>query len=542
RILTGHPDVARRLRALWALHVTRGLDPPDLARLLDDTNEHVRGWAIQLMCENELCENEGPPAEVLEKLATMAASDPSPVVRLYLASALQRLTIDRRANIATGLLGHADDAADQNLPLMYWYGIEPLVAAVPEQALRLTVAARIPLVRQFIARRMVDGALALGEQGNLDEFASVLAQVSEPAERDLLLGAREALRGRRSVPMPAGWPDVFARLKRSRDPLVRRHATMLALVFGDLQAMADLRDTAFSPTVPLADRQAALEALIDKGLVDLAPALHELLADQGLRRTALRGLASLDHPATPRQVLARYAELSAEEKQEAIATLASRKDFALALLDAVEQKQVARADLSAYAARQLHALGDARVTERLRALWGEVRDSPPETKKQIARYKKLLTPEYLKNADLDDGRRIYGKVCQTCHVLYGEGGKIGPDLTGSNRANLDYVLSNVIDPSAEIGRDFRMSVIETKDGRVITGMLAERTASRLTVQTATERVVLATEDVESVEESAVSMMPQGQLQQLTTEQVRDLIAYLAAKTQESSATGEQQEK
>jgi len=526
-ILADHPDVTRRLRALWALRVTGGLDPSGLVMLLGDPSEHVRAWAIQLLCESE-----EPPAEALERFATMAASDPSPVVRLYLACALQRLPIDRRADIAEGLLGHADDAADQNLPLMYWYGIEPLIAAMPEQALRLTAAARIPLVRQFTARRLVDSALAPGEQDNLEELASLLPQVSEPAQRDLLIGAREALRGRKSMPMPAGWPDAFARLKQSRDPVVRRHATMLALVFGDLQAMADLRGTAFSRTAPLAERQAALEVLIDKGLVDLAPALHELLADRELRRTALHGLASLDHPATPRLVLARYAELTAEEKQEAIATLTSRKDFALALLDAIEQKLVARSDVSAYAARQLHALGDAQVTERLRALWGEVRESPPERKEQIARYKKLLTPEYLKNADLENGRRVYGKTCQTCHVLFGEGGKIGPDLTGSN----------LIDPSAQIGRDFRMSVIETKDGRVITGMLAERTAGRLTVQTATERVVLATEDVESVEESAVSMMPEGQLQQLTTAQVRDLIAYLAAKSQGPPSTGDQEEK
>jgi putative membrane-bound dehydrogenase-like protein len=514
-------DAPRRLRALWALHVTGLLDEAQLVGLLDDADEHVRAWAIQLLCEAQ------PPAEALRRFVELAADDPSPVVRLYLASALQRLPIDDRWSIAEGLLAHADDASDQNLPLVDWYGVEPLVASQPERSLRLAVAARVPLVRQFIARRYVDSAIALGERANLDLLATVLSQTSESAQGDLLVGAREALQGHKRVPMPRGWANVYSLLKQSADRAVGQHATMLALVFGDPRAVADLRATAFDAAEPAAERQVALEALIDQGSPDLAPALHDLLADVVLRRTALRGLAALRHAATPEKILARYAELTLEEKQEALATLASRRDFALALLAAVEQKTVPREDISAFVARQLHALGDAQITERLRRIWGEVRETPPSKKAQIARYKELLTSAYLKNADLDSGRQLYAKTCQACHVLYGEGGKIGPDLTGSNRANLDYLLANIVDPSAEIARDYRMSVVETTSGRVITGMITERSANRLTIQTATERIVLAAEDVEDVEVSALSMMPEGQLEQLTKQQVRDLIAYLS---------------
>ncbi|HEV3022767.1 MAG TPA: c-type cytochrome, partial [Pirellulales bacterium] len=516
-------DATRRLRALWALHVTGGLDEARLVRLLGDRDEHVRAWAIQLLCEAGQ-----PPPEALAQFAALAANDPSPVVRLYLASALQRLPHEPRWGLVQGLLGHADDATDQNLPLMYWYGFEPLVSSQPQRSLRLAVEARVPQARQFIARRYVDGALTSGDQTNLDLLAAALADESESAALDLLVGAREALRGHKRVPMPRGWPDVYARLKQSDDRAMHEQATMLALVFGDPSAVADLRATAFTPASPPAERTAALEALIEQGSAELAPDLQEALGELILRRTALRGLAAVPHPATPQEILARYDELTAEEKQEALATLASRTDFALAMLRAVERKSVPRADLSAYVARQLHALGDARVTAQLRTIWGEVRDTPPQRKAQIARYKEWLTPAYLKNADLDNGRLLYVKTCQACHVLYGEGGKIGPDLTGSNRANLDYLLANIVDPSAEIGRDYRMSVVETKSGRVITGMITQRGGNRLTVQTATERIVLAEDDVEGVEESTLSMMPEGQLEQLTRQQVRDLVAYLSA--------------
>jgi putative heme-binding domain-containing protein len=263
----------------------------------------------------------------------------------------------------------------------------------------------------------------------------------------------------------------------------------------------------------------------------LAPVLLKLLDDAKMRRTALRGLAAYGDPSTPQQVLARYAELTAEEKQDAVVALATRKEYALTLLDAVARDVVPRSDISAYVARQLHTLGDMQVREQLRHVWGEVRDTSPKKKEQLARYKAFLTPNALNRADLANGRLLFSKTCQQCHVLYGEGGKIGPDLTGSNRSNIDYLLSNLIDPSAEVAQDYRMSIVTTTDGRLLTGMIVERMGDRFTLQTLTQRIVLAKNDVEEVRASPQSMMPDGQLDTLTREQIRDLIAYLAAKTQ-----------
>src|SRR5262249_40102168 len=150
-----------------------------------------------------------------------------------------------------------------------------------------------------------------------------------------------------------------------------------------------------------------------------------LLADQNVRRPVLRGLAAYADRNTPNRVLVLYPDMSPEEKQDAIATLASRKEYALALLDAVEKKIVARTDLSAYTARQLYALGDKQLSERLRQVWGEVRDTAPAKKDQLARYRAQLTPSALTRADLGNGRLVFSKTCQQCHTLYGEGGKIG---------------------------------------------------------------------------------------------------------------------
>src|SRR5207245_1414710 len=130
---------------------------------------------------------------------------------------------------------------------------------------------------------------------------------------------------------------------------------------------------------------------------------------KAVRGLALRGLGSYSHEATPRRVLAVYPKLTTEERQDAIATLASRKGYALALLRAVEKKRVARADISAYVARQIYALGDRQLRERLRRVWGAVRDSAPEKQKQLARYKARLTPDFMESADPRNGRLLFSK-------------------------------------------------------------------------------------------------------------------------------------
>ncbi len=119
-----------RLRAMWALHVTGGWTADELIAALSDRDEHIRAWAIQLLCED------GTPApKAIEMFGRMARDERSAVVRLYLAAALQRLDHAARWNIASALLTHAEDAADQNLPTMIWLGVEPLVAGNPALAL-----------------------------------------------------------------------------------------------------------------------------------------------------------------------------------------------------------------------------------------------------------------------------------------------------------------------------------------------------------------------------------------------------------------------
>ncbi len=150
-ILIQQKATDRKLRAIWTLFVTAGLHERHLETLLSHDDQYVRSWAVRLLGEDLRV---SPAAK--KKLAMMAVADPSPMVRLHLASLLQRLPLEARWEIAAGLLGHGDDANDSNLPLMIWYGIEPLVKSDTTKTLSLLKSSKLPLVNRFIARRMAE--------------------------------------------------------------------------------------------------------------------------------------------------------------------------------------------------------------------------------------------------------------------------------------------------------------------------------------------------------------------------------------------------
>ena len=140
---------ALRLRALWCLHGIDGLAEADLLELLKDREAMLRGWAIQLLCENKK-----PSAAARGEFARMAREDKSPIVRMYLASALTRTPVAQRTKVLSGLLSHAEDATDPNLPHLYWYATEPVIAANKTAAIQLLAKTKIPKVRQYITRRL----------------------------------------------------------------------------------------------------------------------------------------------------------------------------------------------------------------------------------------------------------------------------------------------------------------------------------------------------------------------------------------------------
>ena len=517
------PDLTRKLRAFWALHVTGGTNDEWLRQLLDHREEHVRVWAIRFLMDNTPIR-----ADTRREMVELAKTERSSLVRLFLTAALQRLPVSARGELAAALLAHRD-AGDHNLPLLLWYGIEPLAAADPYLAAIFALETRIPLVRRFLARRLAEEIER--SPAPLNRLLLATTRATAPIQRDVLQGMTDGLRGWRKAPALAAWDLAGPVLAQSADKAVHALARELGVVFGDGRALAELRTLAQNPAADGESRRAALRVLIDSRADDLLPVLQKLISDRVTAGVAARGLAQFDHPATPKQILAQYQHLHPDDRPAAVSTLVARPTYARALLQAVAEGRFPRADLSASHARQIQNFHDKELSNELARVWGELRTTPADKLKQIQRYQELLTPERLARADLAQGRALFVKSCAACHKLHGEGGTLSPDLTGSNRDNLAYLLENLIDPGAQVPADYRISVVALKSGRVVTGVVVEPTERTLAVQTQTERIRLERAEIEAIQGTQQSLMPDGLLTALTDDQVRDLIGYLMSPRQ-----------
>ncbi len=507
-----------RLRAFWALHGI-GEDAAVREDALVDSEEYIRAFAVQFAVELRSASD-----STVAQLADMAANDASPIVRLYLSSALQRLKPADRVRVASGLVARAEDFSDHNLPLLTWYGIEPVVANDEGAAIKLLGRAEIPLLRCFIAQRLSLRLL-------LDGLIALLSGDTNPeVQADISHGMFAALNGRRDLKAPSGWSAAYVKLKNHPDPAVQDEAARLALIFDSASALPELTARVENKNLAAANRVAALQSLGQARLAEVLPLLKRSLSDPQLRATAMRSLAAYDDPETPKLILNEFSQLKPEEKAEAINTLASRANYSAALLEAVRDHKVPPRDVTPFSVRQIQAYKDERLQALLQEL-GTVRGVSSDKAAQVVKYKQMLTPAAVGQADLSHGRAVFQRTCAACHTLFDTGGTLAPELTGSQRSNLDYILENVLDPNAVVWDRYKATYFETKDDRLISGVVVQENESTVTIQTQTGSVTLPRNEIVSRKQSNLSMMPEGLFDTLEQREIVDLVGYLQSPKQ-----------
>ena len=517
RIYNDEGSEALRLRAMWTLHVTDRLPTASLMDALQDGNEYVRAWAIQFLTEDK-----NPDEDALNTMVALAEDDDSPVVRKYLAAALQRVPLDSRWALAEALVGRGEDAADHNIPLLTWFGVEPLVPLEPQRAMQLAEQSHIPLVTEYIGRRAVDAEAFDALIAGIDD-----ARASRP---DLLRGLLAGIEGRSDLVTPSGWDELKNRIERDRD--VADLVLAISQQFGDSQAIQQMLATLSNTSAPTSERVQALQGLTGQQREEVIPLLEDLLTEPDLRLESIKAVAAYDEESLGQQVLGMYDTLNPEEKTAAIQTLASRSTYGWLLTNALKDESIPRSEVPAYIARQMRRVVGNGFVE----VWGPIDDLNMDKEAAYARYTALLTPNALSSADLNQGRLLYDRTCAPCHVMHGEGGLVGPDITGANRENLDYLLSNMLNPSEVIQDDYFMVIVTTNDGRTHIGNVASETERQLTLRVVgTEALVLNKSDIQAREVSPISMMPEGLLNPLSDEEVINLIAYLQSEEQVTSA-------
>lgn len=208
-------------------------------------------------------------------------------------------------------------------------------------------------------------------------------------------------------------------------------------------------------------------------------------------------------------------------------TLSSRPSYGGMLTRAIADESIPRKDVPVYAARQLLRVVGSGFVE----VWGPIEQQNVSLRHEYERYRRLLTDKTLQQANLSEGKLLFARTCGPCHKMYGEGGDLGPDITGSNRTNLDYLLTNILEPSADIQDDYKMVVITTRDGRTYAGNIASENIANLTLKVVgQDPVVIAKSTIQSREVTPVSMMPPGLLESLSEAEIVNLIAYLQKAT------------
>ncbi len=368
----------------------------------------------------------------------------------------------------------------------------------------------------------------------LGALVGVLKESDDPGfQLDILKGIAAAMKGQRDVEAPDDWGAVASRLAKSPNAEVRQLAQSLSLTFGSKAALDELRKVLVDRKAKLPERRKALEALVSARDAKLPEVLRRLLRGSTLRREALRGLGAFEDAKTPPAIMGIYAELDTEGKRDALTTLASRVSFAKALMAAVKSSLVKANELPADIVRQLRTHGVKEIDAQLDKVWGVSRSTAAAKLAEIAKYRKLLESKANRANNLPRGRALFQRTCAQCHKLYGEGGEIGPDITGSNRNDLDYLLTNMIDPNAEIPNDYRTTVLRTKDNRVLVGVILRSEGQSITIATPAEVMTVAKADVAAIEPQQFSMMPEGLVLAFKEDELCDLVAYLRGNRQES---------
>jgi putative heme-binding domain-containing protein len=303
-------------------------------------------------------------------------------------------------------------------------------------------------------------------------------------------------------------------------------------------ALQHFRDQLASPK---GNREHALNVLLQAKDTKTAQTLLQLIQSNtptSLRRKAIQALASLKDTETPRILSAALPKLSANELPDAINTLASTKEGAKALLQTVAAKSVPPTALSPFLIRQLTAFNDPDNNTHNKSAWGDVNAPKADLAERTQKYRALLTPAALAKGDLAKGKMLYSATCGQCHKLFGEGQNVGPDITGSNRADLNYLLENVLDPNAVIGKDYQLNLFTMKDGRVMSGVIKEESpaAVKIAMMGGIE-FTLPQSDIAKREVSKLSTMPEGLFDALQPESVVDLVKYLQSGASPGGAKG-----
>ena len=515
-----------QMHALWALVGSGSLDAAFHARLLDHQNSVLRSWGVRA------AGNSRSVSKSLANQVARLAKDSSPDVQLQVAIAARKTHgIDALPVLLEVLLhcGH-----DKMIPSIVWPNLHPLIATNAARFAALLNDAplsRAPAVAEIAAR-----SVELLLDAPQPEATVLLGIVTKFIGEDLPR-ARQAMAAiaRKAVEPgfdPAGLRSALRPLTQmSADPShpLNLEAKLLSANLGLSDFPADaLLKTFASDAEPEEARLRALESLIPFRNRELPRTIGAVIASAPstfvTRLFSMLGRA--DDSKIAETLVGGYPRLAPELQPLAIELLLQRETWARKLLDAVRADKLPKTVLSHNHLRKILESNDREAVWAVEKIWGTLRDERnPEREKVVAEAGAWLR----QNAgDPNAGQTVFRNLCAQCHRIYGDGGDVGPDLTGNGRGSFDQLLSNVLDPSLVIGPGYQVVTVVTRDNRNLTGLIVEDNDQRITLKMPGEGIeTVARGNIKYTRVSKLSMMPENLESLITKKELADLFAFLS---------------
>ncbi len=368
---------------------------------------------------------------------------------------------------------------------------------------------------------------SLSADNDLDKILNRITKIdSESVQIKALQGLKDGLRGIKSIKEPVGWEVLYTKYSKSTDKEMKVLLREFNLIFGSKKALKESLAILMNHKNPIMERELALKSLLTQNYLPLLPELKNLLNGE-MADFAIRAYANFEAPKDAEHLLKNFSKFDAAQKSNVILTLASRKSYAKILLKALKSGDLKRHNIPSYVAPGLEAMLGKEFTD----VYNEGKSASGSTKEIIAKYKAMVASKDFLSADSSRGRSVYNMTCGACHNMYGTGGVIGPELTGSNRADIDYLLLNIVDPNFDVADNYKSATITSKSGQVFVGNIVEEDDSTLTLKMIGQKQIIAKSDIAKKTISETSMMPVNMLDSLTKTQALDLIKYLQTKKQ-----------
>jgi putative heme-binding domain-containing protein len=518
------------LEALWALNQLGAFGKHTVQIGLSHTNPMVRAWTIRLLGDSQTHLH----ADSFQSVLRLAESDKIPDIISQLASTATRLPADQGTELVKQLVSRTEFKDDPFIPQQIWWALESQISKDPEGVLTMLKDRSLwtqPIFKDQLTERLSRRLMSNQNERNLLICTSLLTLAPDKTSVDRLIkGMETALQGRAIRNIPPSMGEALNEIWKSRQPDANLIAFGMRIGVG--HAFQAAREFITDGRLKDEERISLIQKLAelrDGDSQEIFLNLTRSNSEPEIKKASLNSLRRYSAPHIGRNLIEGIPNWKPEVRKTAISVLAGRPNWGKWLIQAVDENRIPREDIPFDVLFLIEGRSHTATNDRIQEIWGNLRKPVEEKSKQIDQIKEWVQSN---KGNAVKGRAVFSMACAVCHKLFDQGRPIGPELTGYERDNLDFLLTAIIDPSLAVREEYELVTItlrsqEGEDAAVLTGFVTGIADQSLTlVDLVGNRTVLAISDISDQIRSPISVMPDGLLDGFSSQEIVDLFAYL----------------